>query len=138
MPKDAHARKQIQLLKAELAKKVILINRTNSLVIRQAAVTSLLIERGIITSEQINERIETLLYTNPKNIGGMSPKSEGGGTAENNSGRGKLGLLSGESDRDDSGDIAKGCEPQNQESETSDQPLGTGSGNIGESVASSD
>ncbi len=110
MPKDAAARKQIQLLEAELIKTRRLVTQSSVLVFKQAAVTSLLIEKGIINNEQINERIQTLLHANSKNLVGLSPKSEGSGTAEDHSRRGKSGLLQNQSDRDDSGKDNPGLE----------------------------
>ena len=129
MPKDAYARKQIQLLTAELAKKSELIRRTNVLVFKQAAVTSLLIEKGLITNDEIEERVKTFLHTNSQNPVGMSSESEGTGTAEDHRGRGESGLLSSESDGDDSG---KHVREEDQKPETSDQPTGVGDCGNGE------
>lgn len=129
MPKDAHARKQIQLLTAELNKKSELIRRTNVLVFKQAAVTSLLIEKGLITNDEIEARVETFLHTNSQNPVGVSPESEGARTAEDHSGRGESGLLSGESDGDDSGKHVREEDPK---PETSDQPTVVGDRGNGE------
>ncbi len=118
MPKDAHARKQIQFLKGELAKKAELIQRTNVLVLKQGAVTTLLIEKGIITNEEIHERVKTLLNTNSENSLGMSSESESAGTAEDNSGRGESGILPDTRDRDNPGESER-----NSSTETSDQPI---------------
>lgn len=129
MPKDAHARKQIQFLKGELAKKAELIQRTNILVLKQGAVTTLLIEKGIITNEEIQERIKTLLNTDSENSLGMSSESESAGTAEDNSGRGESGILPDTGDRDDSGrHEANGSGSDSTESDQSISPSDSGDG----------
>ena len=127
MPKDTYARKRIQFLEAELLKQQDLIRRTNMLVVRQAATTTLLIEKGIITNDEINKRVETFFHTNSKDSENSQSESEGTGTVEDNSGRGESGILPDESDR-----VHSGQGKQDTQSDTGDQPISLGIGGIGE------
>lgn len=83
------------------------INKTQGAIVRLLAIIELLIEKGIISHDEINEKVKYYLDKREENSEGSGVQSSGAGADAGDSGDGEPGLLPEASSRNSDGESGR-------------------------------